>query len=47
MEIVEAHFQRVEPFFDEFSVGIVHLTVQSYSNKGSPISELINEKRRV
>jgi len=34
----------VKPFFDEVSVGIVDPTAQSYSSKGSPIAELIDEK---
>jgi len=44
MEAVDSHFEGVKPLFDEVSVGIVDPTAQSYSSKGSPIAELIDEK---
>jgi hypothetical protein len=31
MEAVDPHFERVKPFFDEVSVGVVDLTAQSKS----------------
>jgi hypothetical protein len=47
MEAVDAHLEGVKPFFDEVSVGIVDLSAQSKSSKGSPIAELVDEKHGV
>ncbi len=44
MKAVGSDFESVKPLFDEVSVGIVDLAAQSYSSKGSPVAELINEK---
>ncbi len=44
MEAVDPHFEGVKPLFDQVSVSIVDPTAQSYSSKGSPIAELIDEK---
>lgn len=44
MEAVDPHFERVKPLFDQVSIGIVDPTAQPYSSKGSPITELIDEK---
>ena len=44
MEAVDALFKRVEPFFNQVSLGVVELTAQSNSNDYSPIPVAINEK---
>ncbi|GKZ15245.1 hypothetical protein HAL_31260 [Haladaptatus sp. T7] len=47
MKSVNALFERVKPFFDEVSLGIVKVTAQPNSKEGSPIAVAINEKHRV
>jgi hypothetical protein len=47
VEAVDAHFECLKPLFDQVSVGVADPTAQSKSSKGSPIAELIDEKRCV
>ena len=47
MEAVDPLFERVKPFFDQVSLGIVKVTAQSNSEEGSPIAVAINEKHSV
>ncbi|ADB62949.1 hypothetical protein Htur_4122 (plasmid) [Haloterrigena turkmenica DSM 5511] len=44
-EAVDPHFESMKPRFDQVSLGIVNLTVQSQSREGSPMAKSIDEKR--
>ncbi len=47
MEAVDPLFERVKPFFDQVSLGVVEPTAQPNSKEGSPITVAINEKHSV
>jgi len=47
MEAVDAHFECLKPLFDQVSVGVIDPTAQPKPREGSPIAELIDEKRCV
>ncbi len=47
VEAVDAHFERVKPFLNQVSLGVVELTAQPNSKEASPIAVAINEKQSV
>lgn len=47
MEAVDLLFERMKPYFDQVSIGVVEPTAQSNSKDGSLIAVAIDEKHSV